>query len=484
MSQQYNLYNNNIKSVPNIYFLGTSKDNQYDTSNQTQNYINPNSIKNNCQNQASNQSSFLINSSNDEDENLMTRENNYNNFLWRYATNRLNDNTTVKLSDNKTTSYSEIQEGAKNQLEYLGCQVLKDSNKIYDQSGMSLYKIDQKTGAMGIALIIFIALNFSFIAKSFFNEKSSFITLFSKMSEKINCKIVGIIGFSIAALFIGCLLCWLAVPVSGNENEKKGINYLLFNNIDSEDITAPGLKITTCLIILVLLIIITIIFTFRKIYHKISDKVKYCALFIPLFVIALVYTINYTANSSIAKHFTVSDSTTNTCKNIEETETDNTRIVGYLFLFYFISLIGYFALVGFNKNNLTFPLGSKGFFGGVCYMFGILTPLLLLMFECSFALLQPILYFFVIILIRISVYLFSLVNKSKITAVLFNYPESYFDKMKDSSIKINYPTTLPSGASWNTVSILIFKIVFLIVNKTSGGKIQASDFNFFNSLDA
>ena len=61
MSQQYNLYNNNIKSVPNIYFLGTSKDNQYDTSNQTQNYINPNSIQNNCQNQASNQSSFLIN---------------------------------------------------------------------------------------------------------------------------------------------------------------------------------------------------------------------------------------------------------------------------------------------------------------------------------------------------------------------------------------------------------------------------------------
>ena len=56
--------------------------------------------------------------------------------------------------------------------------------------------------------------------------------------------------------------------------------------------------------------------------------------------------------------------------------------------------------------------------------------------------------------------------------------------MKDSSIKINYPTTLPSGASWNTVSILIFKIIFLIANKTSGGKIQASDFNFFNSLDA
>ena len=43
----------------------------------------------------------------------MTRENNYNNFLWRYATNRLDDNTTVKLSDNKTTTYSEIDEGAK-----------------------------------------------------------------------------------------------------------------------------------------------------------------------------------------------------------------------------------------------------------------------------------------------------------------------------------------------------------------------------------
>ena len=43
------------------------------------------------------------------------------------------------------------------------------------------------------------------------------------MSEKINCKTVGIIGFSIAALLIGCLLCLLAVPVSGNETEKKGL---------------------------------------------------------------------------------------------------------------------------------------------------------------------------------------------------------------------------------------------------------------------
>ena len=41
MSQQYNLYNNNIKSIPNIYFLGTSDDNQYDSSDQTQDYINP-----------------------------------------------------------------------------------------------------------------------------------------------------------------------------------------------------------------------------------------------------------------------------------------------------------------------------------------------------------------------------------------------------------------------------------------------------------
>ena len=56
--------------------------------------------------------------------------------------------------------------------------------------------------------------------------------------------------------------------------------------------------------------------------------------------------------------------------------------------------------------------------------------------------------------------------------------------MSDSKIKITYPTTLPSGAAWNTVSILIFKLVFLIANKTSRGIIKASDFNFFNSLDA
>ena len=45
---------------------------------------------------------------------------------------------------------------------------------------MSLYKIDQKTGAMGIALIIFIALNFSFIAKSFFNKNPVLLHYFQK----------------------------------------------------------------------------------------------------------------------------------------------------------------------------------------------------------------------------------------------------------------------------------------------------------------
>ena len=54
--------------------------------------------------------------------------------------------------------------------------------------------------------------------------------------------------------------------------------------------------------------------------------------------------------------------------------------------------------------------------------------------------------------------------------------------MKDSNIKINYPVTLPSGASWNTVSILIFKLLFLMFS--SKDEIKATDFNFFNSLDA
>ena len=484
MSQQYDLYNNNIKSVPNIYFLGTSDDNNYDTSDQIQSYINPNSIKNNCQTQASNQSSFLINSSNDTDENLMTRESNYNNFLWKYATNRLDDDTTVNLSSTKTTTYGEIQEGAKNQLEYLGCQVLKDSNKIYDQSGMSLFKIDQKTGAMWIALIIFVFLNFSFIAKSFFKKKSSFITLFSEISTKIKGNKIAIIGAIISALIISGALIGGAIPVSGNEENKKGTDFLLFNSF-SVNITNNGYEIATMICVFICVVIIFFLFTFC--YGEWTNKwAKYFALFLPLFGIALIYAVNYSENNSIAKNFTVTDSTTNTCKNISEKDTDNTRIVGYLFVFYLVSLILYIGLIGFNKNNTNFS-GGKGFGAGFLYMFAIITPLLLLMFECTFALLQPILYFFVIILIRISIYLFSLFGKSKapkLTAVLFNYPESYFDKMLDDRIKINYPTTLPSGASWNTVSILIFKIVFLIANKTSGGKIQASDFNFFNSLDA
>jgi hypothetical protein len=261
MSQQYDLYNNDTKSIPNIYFLGTSDSNQYDSSDQTQNYINPNSIKNNCSSQ--NSTSFLIDSSNEEDENLMTRNNNYNNFLWKYATNRLDDNTTVKLSDSKTTTYSNISEGAKNQLEYLGCQVLKDSNKIYDQSGMSLFKIDQKTWAMGIAFIIFVIINFSFIKKSFFNEKSSWITLFSSISENIYNNKVGIAGAVLSGLLIIGLLVGGAIPASGGDGEeKKGINYLLFNNSSSEEIEIPGFEIVTGSFISILIILIFIIFVF------------------------------------------------------------------------------------------------------------------------------------------------------------------------------------------------------------------------------
>ena len=95
----------------------------------------------------------------------------------------------------------------------------------------------------------------------------------------------------------------------------------------------------------------------------------------------------------MAKIFTVTDSTKNTCKNINEKETDNTRIVSILFIFYFITLILYFGLVGFNKNNLMFNSSVKSIGAGFLYMFGIITPLLLLMFECSFALLKPIFIF-------------------------------------------------------------------------------------------
>ena len=484
MSQQYDLYNNNTSSVPNIYFLGTSEDNQYDSSNQTQNYINPNSIKNNCANQASNQSSYLINPSDESDEIRMTRDNNYDNFLWRYATNRLNDNTSVNLSNNNKTTYGQIQEGAKNQLEYLGCQVLKESNKIYDQNNSSLTKIDQKTWILLYSSIVFVILNLSFIIKSFFREKSSFITLFSDISRKINGNYVALFGAILSSIIIAGGLIFSGIPTRGNDENKEGSDYLLFNSFSPNSLSNDmSVGIGTIIVIIVLIISILLIFNLRGWYNNLPKGWKSACLVIPLALIIAVYIVNYLVSTSIARFFTVSNSTTNTCKNITENDTDNTKIIWRLLTIYLVTLIFYFWLIGLNKKNTSFT-GFKSIGVGFLNMFGIITPLILLVFECSFAILQPIIYFFVIIVIRILVYLFSFVKKSKVTAVLFNYPVSYFNKMKDSNIKINYPTTLPSGASWNTVSILIFKLFFLFVNRTSKGLIEASDFNFFNSLDA
>jgi len=48
---QYDVYNNNTSSIPNIYFLSGQATN-YDASSDPQDYINPVSIKNNCATQS------------------------------------------------------------------------------------------------------------------------------------------------------------------------------------------------------------------------------------------------------------------------------------------------------------------------------------------------------------------------------------------------------------------------------------------------
>jgi len=53
--------------------------------------------------------SYLIDSTDENDENIMTGGNNYNNFLWRYATNRLDNDTIIKQINDKTAKYGDLQ---------------------------------------------------------------------------------------------------------------------------------------------------------------------------------------------------------------------------------------------------------------------------------------------------------------------------------------------------------------------------------------
>jgi hypothetical protein len=491
---QYDLYNNNTTSIPNIYFLSSSEQN-YDRSSDPQDYINPVSIKNNCSNQ--NDGLNLIDSTNDEDELLMTRGNGYNNFLWKYATNQLTANTAINESSNSVSTYSDIKTGAKNQLEYLGCQVLKNSNKIYDKNSLSSFKIDQTTGPWVAAVLAFIALNATFFVRSFCNSKSSWTNFYEKIGKMFSdnlgsggSKIGMIIWLFVCFLIVGGILFYgsLSNYFYTDESNGLGTDYKIFtNDVSGNTSSTSGLSSATAVIIFAVMILFVILFVF-KFYSKFSDKGKMAAYSLPILLIVAIYAANYLGSNVVSRWFTVSEPSpkTNTCKNINEQSYDNTKVISFLLVLYVICILFYFGLLILSKGGTSPSLGKMAAMMFL-YPFAIILPLVLFMFEFSFAMLQPIIYFITIIVIRIAIYLFSFIGKSampKITAVLFNYPESYFRKMSDENIKINYPTTLPSGASWNTISVLILKIFYLIFSAAKPTKVTANDFNIFNSLNA
>jgi hypothetical protein len=482
---QYDVYNNNTVSVPNMYFLANEEAN-YNASSAPQDYVNPISIKNNCATQAQS-NSYLIDPSNEEDEIAMTGGNNYNNFLWKYATNRLDDNTEIKQSSNSTSTYGQINDSAKNQLEYLGCQVLKNTNKIYDKNGISLTRIDQVPWPRVAAFLAFFALNFSFIAKSI-GQKSSWIKLFTDISTKVNVssrsdKIKFVIIVSVMLLVPILVLYYGSMSnyIFTNTNEQTGDGYTIYDNDDENNNASvgennAGLTVSTILIISFSLIALVVLISF---FHRPNWawRSRSAAFGLPLLCIMGIYMGNYFSTSTISRWFSAEDSSTNTCKNINEESYDTTKVIPFLLILYVVCLLFYFGLVIVNKSATFNPVGTA-----LLAPLAVIVPLLIVMFEFTFSMLEPILYLFVVVFIRIAVYLLGLVSKSRVTAVLFNYPTAYFDKLKGDPVQMNYPTTLPSGASWNTISILILKIFYLIFSL--GGKVGPADFNIINSLDA
>lgn len=462
--EQYNLFKTGSTQIPNIYFDLQSNYTSNTTSGTTID-MNPNQITDKCKNFAAGGGlNPSLNVPTDEKpihDIYVGGNSDYNNFIYKYATSSDDDNM------------NDYTEPVKNQLKYLTCQVLKNKNKKFDTSNFTLEGGTQEFisnwGAPSAAIVIIVWCLFSFYIHIFKHSNLFFDKFKFGMIDfgNKNWKLYLMIAISVIILLIIGLSSSFFVSSSDDSGDT---NLLFYEKINDKGNIEEGILISKWgfLGFLMLVFVLYYLSMFQSI--NISQRILFGVSSVVIIIgICLLFNYNNFTNQSIA----VDNNDYNTGKNIYQSifsgiKENFSYILGLLFL----SVISYIVVLKFgsSSNNIihlvVLLLSSFAFF----------LPLLILLFEVSFAIVNPTWAILSIVIFRFAFYIISYILRTfvgdsgpivKILTILYEYPQSYIEKIfrpsSGSAIPVtDYPKNNPSGMPWNTTSINIIKIIMII----------------------
>ena len=464
--EQYNLFQTNSTQIPNIYF-DLQSNYTTNTSSGTTVDMNPNQITDKCQNFESGgglNPSPTVPTDEQPIYNIYVNGNpDYNNFVYRYATSSNDDNM------------SDYTEPVKNQLKYLTCQVLKNKNKKFDTSNFTLKGGTQEFisnwGFPITAIVVVVWCLFSFYFHILKHSNLFFDKFkFGKMNfGSKNWKLWLIIAISIIILLIIGLSSSFFVYGSDNSGDT---NLLFYEKVNDGDDVEKGIIASKWGFLGFLMLVFFFYYLSMLQGVKIPQRILFGISSVVIIIgICLLFNFNNFTDQSVA----VDNNDYNTGKNIYQSIFDGikenfTFILGLLF----ISIISYIVVLKLETSTnsiihlVILLLSSFAFF----------LPLLILLFEVSFAIVNPTWAILSIVIFRFVFYIVSYILRTfvgdsgpvvKILTILYEYPESYIKKIfrPSSGAAIpatDYPKNNPSGMPWNVTSINIIKIIMIIVS--------------------
>lgn len=463
--EQYNLFRKDYTEIPNVYF--DLQKNYSSASKDTPTIdMNPNKISEQCSNIPNNPLSASV-TTNDVNYNFYVNNNgNFNNFVYKYATGEESMN---------------FDEPVKNQLEYLGCQIFKNKNKKFDTNNFTYSQFTFDKIASIIAIIVVIWCLSSYFIHVFKGRTNNFFDKFKNIKTK-NLSITKKIGSLIILIIItGGILAWITfssnmtTPTVDLCNNVIDGNIVFYNNNNSNDADVQNSINTSKVGFFLFLLLIFSIYFGSQYFIKHSGVVYLICTVIFIIGIILLFCFNNIQDQSI----NVEENDYNTGKEIYQSILNGIKQnFKYIIILLVIALISYIALIAFNKNIET--RSNWGILIPIVLLssFAFFLPILILLFELCFAIVNPLGFGLSIVIMRFILYIISYILGTfatsakftpKLLSVLFEYPESYMDKFVSPSTipniaSTNYPKNNPSGMPWNTLSMNISKIIVGIIS--------------------
>jgi hypothetical protein len=482
--EQYNLFRKDYTEIPNIYFDLQKK---YTAASDTPTIdMNPNKISQQCSSIPNNPLSGNGNTNDKNYDFYVNKNGGFNNFVYNYATGE---------------ESMDFNEPVKNQLKYLGCQIFKNKNKKFDTNNYSSSKFTFDRVASGIAMAVVVWCLFSYFMHVFKGGTNNFFEKFNitNTSKLLLKERIG--SLIILILITGGILAWITLSsnmtiptVNDPSNNVIDDNIVFYNNNNSNDADVQkSVNISKWGFFSFLLLMFSIYYVSQ--YLGIHSGVVYVICTI-CFIIGIILLFCYNNIQDQSIH--VEDNDYNTGKNIYQSILDGIKQnFKYIIALLSISLISYIALIAFNTKIK--GINNWGILIPIVLLssFAYFLPIMILLFELCFAFVNPLGFGISIIVMRFVLYIISYIlgtfvsGKSftpKLLSVLFEYPESYMDKLVSPSTKpniasTNYPKNNPSGMPWNTLSMNISKIAVGIMSMPKGKlKVQNLNQTYFGRM--